>query len=92
MIKSRKTSNGSSVPNRIYVGNTDPDSFKDFDLIQIQKDSWQKFLDKEIKSILQEFFPIEDYTKKNFLLELICLFRYVYFVRVDTLQVVIISY
>ena len=71
MIKSRKTSNGSSVPNRIYVGNTDPDSFKDFDLIQIQKDSWQKFLDKEIQSILKEFFPIEDYTKKNFLLELL---------------------
>lgn len=40
------------------------------DLIEIQKRSWQKFLDTGLSSILQEFFPIEDYTKKNFTLEL----------------------
>lgn len=56
---------------RLHVGKTDHDSLKDFDLIQIQKESWQKFLDVDIKNILNEFFPIEDYTKKNFLLELV---------------------
>jgi DNA-directed RNA polymerase subunit beta len=70
MKKSQLTANGSTVPNRIFVGNTDDDSIKNFDLIQIQKDSWNKFLDKELKLILEEFFPIEDYTKKNFTLEL----------------------
>jgi len=47
------------------------DDLSHFDLIEIQKNSWQHFLDNELESILHEFFPIEDYTKKNFSLELI---------------------
>jgi DNA-directed RNA polymerase subunit beta len=43
---------------------------QNLDLIEIQKDSWNKFLDKDLSLILREFFPIEDYTKKNFVLEL----------------------
>lgn len=70
MKRFQKTSNGSTVPNRVFVGNTDKENLQDFDLIRIQKDSWKKFLDNELKSILEEFFPIEDYTKKNFTLEL----------------------
>src|SRR5690606_33721359 len=32
--------------------------------------SWNNFLEKSLPELLEEFFPIEDYTKKNFLLEL----------------------
>ncbi|MGQ9845550.1 MAG: DNA-directed RNA polymerase subunit beta, partial [Caldisericia bacterium] len=38
------------------------------DLIEIQKYSWQKFINKELKEIIKEFFPIEDYTGKKFVL------------------------
>ena len=55
--------------NRIYVGNTD--NLEKLDLIEIQKESWTRFLDKDLVEILNEFFPIEDYTKKNFSLELL---------------------
>lgn len=44
--------------------------FQEFDLIEVQKQSWSKFLDNDVRTILQEFFPIEDYTGKKFLLEL----------------------
>src|SRR3989338_2418190 len=54
---------------RLYVGHTD--NLEEFDLIEIQKNSWNKFLNVELKDILREFFPIEDYTKKNFTLELL---------------------
>ncbi|OGK19646.1 DNA-directed RNA polymerase subunit beta [Candidatus Roizmanbacteria bacterium RIFCSPHIGHO2_02_FULL_40_13b] len=53
---------------RIFYGTED--KVDAFDLIQVQKDSWQEFLDTGLFSILHEFFPIEDYTKKNFRLEL----------------------
>jgi DNA-directed RNA polymerase subunit beta len=41
---------------------------KNFDLIQVQKESWERFVNVEIKEIVKEFFPIEDYTKKKFIL------------------------
>lgn len=37
-------------------------------LIAIQKDSWQVFVNKELKEIVNDFFPIEDYTGKKFVL------------------------
>ena len=46
------------------------DSLDTFDLIAIQKESWNKFIEKDLPIVLREFFPIEDYTKKNFTLEL----------------------
>lgn len=46
------------------------DEVDHIDLIKIQKDSWNNFLEVGLKQILHEFFPIEDYTKKNFSLEL----------------------
>ncbi|QQG44533.1 MAG: DNA-directed RNA polymerase subunit beta [Candidatus Roizmanbacteria bacterium] len=36
------------------------------DLIEVQKESWKKFLETDLKEILKEFFPIEDYTGKKF--------------------------
>jgi len=41
---------------------------KNFDLISIQKESWKRFIEEELKEIIKEFFPVEDYTKKKFVL------------------------
>lgn len=56
-------------PERIFLGNRD--DLETLDLIEIQKNSWNKFLTSGLSSILHEFFPIEDYTKKNFTLALL---------------------
>jgi DNA-directed RNA polymerase subunit beta len=40
--------------------------FKELDLIEVQKNSWNHFLQEDLKRILEEFFPIEDYTGKKF--------------------------
>lgn len=71
MKKSHGSNNLLHAASRMYVGKTDHKQLADFDLIKIQKDSWNRFLDKELIEILKEFFPIEDYTKKNFVLDLI---------------------
>jgi DNA-directed RNA polymerase subunit beta len=41
---------------------------KNLNLIAVQKDSWNKFIHFELKEIIKDFFPIEDYTKKKFIL------------------------
>lgn len=53
---------------RIYLGTKD--NLETLDLVEIQKQSWENFLNRGLPDILHEFFPIEDYTKKNFILEL----------------------
>ena len=62
----------SSHKTRIFHGQVD--ELDKLDLIEIQKKSWESFLNGGIKNILQEFFPIEDYTKKNFTLDLLDVF------------------
>ena len=37
-----------------------------FNLIEIQKNSWKEFTEVRLKEIFNEFFPIDDYTKKKF--------------------------
>ncbi len=54
-------------PKEIFLGNEE-ENIKELDLIEVQKESWQKFLDNDLKQIIQEFFPIEDYTGKKFAL------------------------
>ena len=71
MKKSQGSNNLLASAPRMYVGKTDHKQLADFDLIKIQKDSWTRFLEKDLIEILKEFFPIEDYTKKNFVLDLI---------------------
>src|SRR3990167_8632033 len=61
-----KLSNLSSQK-KILLGKEDKELEK-FDLIEIQKESWEKFIKIELKEIINEFFPIEDYTKKKFIL------------------------
>ena len=50
--------------NHILLG-TEEEHIKNFDLIEIQKKSWNRFLERELKEIINEFFPIEDYTGKK---------------------------
>jgi DNA-directed RNA polymerase subunit beta len=41
---------------------------QELDFIEIQKQSWDRFLKKDLKNVLQDFFPIDDYTGKKFTL------------------------
>lgn len=60
--------NTSSKPlNKITLG-TPEDYLKQFDLIEVQKNSWNQFLQEDLKQIISEFFPIDDYTGKKFTL------------------------
>lgn len=66
MSKDHKTKNQSSE--RVFLGKRD--HLEEIDMIEIQKNSWNEFLNHGLKNILHEFFPIEDYSKKNYILEL----------------------
>lgn len=54
-----------SSSKRIILG-TEETNLQNFDLIEVQKTSWNRFLEKDLKEIVREFFPIEDYTGKKF--------------------------
>jgi len=51
----------------IFLGKEE-ENLNKLDFIEIQRDSWKKFLDVEVRATLEEFFPIEDYTGKKFTL------------------------
>ena len=53
---------------RQYWGQTDVD-LPELDLIEIQKESYNWFLEEGIKNSLKEVTPIEDFTSKNWRLE-----------------------
>lgn len=44
------------------------EKLRQLDLIEVQKTSWNRFLTTDLKQILSEFFPIDDYTGKKFTL------------------------
>src|SRR3989338_5045867 len=67
-----KITKKSFIPKRVFYGQVD--ELEQLDLIEIQTKSWETFLNGGIKNILEEFFPIEDYTKKNFTLDLLDVF------------------
>lgn len=52
---------------KIHLGHEDHE-LKTMNLIEVQKESWEKFISIQLKEILNEFFPIEDYTGKKFIL------------------------
>ncbi len=54
-------------PKELILGKEDP-RLEQFDLIEVQKQSWNKFVDTELKKIINDFFPIDDYTGKKFTL------------------------
>ncbi len=51
----------------LLLGKKEP-RLEELDLIEIQKNSWNNFLKVSLKEILDEFFPINDYTGKKFTL------------------------
>jgi DNA-directed RNA polymerase subunit beta len=53
---------------RLFWGKTYP-SLPPLNLNQLQKDSWQWFIDEGIKESLAEISPVEDFTGRNWLLE-----------------------
>jgi len=55
----------SNSSSEIFLGK-ERDSLKELDFIEIQKQSWERFLTVELREILEEFFPINDYTGKKF--------------------------
>ena len=64
-----KLTNTNDQPRKeLLIGKSEPNLEK-LDLIEIQKNSWNQFLTKNLREILQEFFPVEDYTGKKFTLE-----------------------
>ena len=63
----QNNSSGSPSAKKILLGREDKE-LENFDLIEVQKLSWDKFINFELKEIFHEFFPIEDYTGKKFTL------------------------
>lgn len=51
----------------LLLGKKEP-KLEELDLIEVQKNSWNNFLKVSVKEILDEFFPIDDYTGKKFTL------------------------
>jgi DNA-directed RNA polymerase subunit beta len=49
----------------LFLGRKD-EFLEKFDLIEVQKNSWKEFTEVRLKEIFNEFFPIDDYTKKKF--------------------------
>ncbi|OGK28463.1 DNA-directed RNA polymerase subunit beta [Candidatus Roizmanbacteria bacterium RIFCSPHIGHO2_02_FULL_39_9] len=64
---SKNNPSNTSFSKKILLGNEDKELEK-FDLIEVQKKSWNRFINIDLKEILNEFFPIEDYTGKKFTL------------------------
>jgi len=52
-------------PSRDIILGSEENLIKKLDLIENQKQSWQEFLDKNLKEIIGDFFPIDDYTGKK---------------------------
>jgi DNA-directed RNA polymerase subunit beta len=53
---------------RTYLGKK-PFTPKPTDLTKVQKESWRKFIDRDLGETIRSIAPIEDYTGKNWLLE-----------------------
>ena len=56
------------MTNRISWGQISSANLPPIDLIQVQRDSFNDFLEKRIREVLDEISPIEDFTGKNFTL------------------------
>ncbi|NTU73068.1 DNA-directed RNA polymerase subunit beta [Candidatus Roizmanbacteria bacterium] len=61
------TQTNPSQKNEVLLGREE-ENIQELDLIEVQKTSWQRFQNKDLKEIIAEFFPIEDYTGKKFTL------------------------
>ena len=57
-----------TINNRVYWGNN-KHRIKNLDLIKLQKDSYQKYLNEGVGELLNEISPVVDFTGKNWSLE-----------------------
>jgi len=60
-----KLSNAASK--NVTFGSSEP-LLQELDFIEIQKKSWENFITRDLKAVLENFFPIDDYTGKKFTL------------------------
>lgn len=61
-----KTIKSNILPRKnLFLGRKD-EFLEKFNLIEVQKNSWAEFTNVRLKEIFNEFFPIDDYTKKKF--------------------------
>jgi DNA-directed RNA polymerase subunit beta len=61
-----KTIKSNILPRKnLFLGRKD-EFLEKFNLIEVQKNSWAEFTEVRLKEIFNEFFPIDDYTKKKF--------------------------
>ena len=61
-----KTIKSNILPHKsLFLGRKD-EFLEKFNLIEVQKNSWTEFTEVRLKEIFNEFFPIDDYTKKKF--------------------------
>ncbi|MCX7996224.1 MAG: DNA-directed RNA polymerase subunit beta [Patescibacteria group bacterium] len=63
MLKAQHT----KPPSKVTLG-TSEEHLDHLDLIEVQKNSWNQFLEHDLRAIISEFFPIDDYTGKKFTL------------------------
>src|SRR3989339_1962498 len=56
------------MTNRISWGKFDSINLPTLDLVRVQRESFEEFLNTGIRQILNEVSPIEDFTCKNFIL------------------------
>src|SRR3989339_139112 len=69
MKKNNSLSTIASETKRLFLNKQARASdFQKLDFLHFQKESYDNFLKREFETILKEFFPIEDYTKKNWLM------------------------
>lgn len=54
----------------VTFGSREP-YLQQLDFIEIQKKSWQSFIDLDLREVIQNFFPIIDYTGKKFTLDFV---------------------
>ncbi len=64
----RNNNKTNSNPNQELRLGKREETLEELNLIEIQKDSWQRFIQKDLRQIITEFFPIDDYTGKKFTL------------------------
>jgi len=70
-----KTDKPHIKPQRHLSFGKEDQKLAEIDLIEVQKKSWNYFLETSLKETLAEFFPIDDYTGKKFTLH----FDYLFF-------------
>ena len=69
MAKKGNKDNQEDSKGRINWGK-DFELLPELDLLKVQKESYQKFLEEGIRDVLNEISPIDDFTEKNWTLEL----------------------